>query len=298
MAFPSLRLGLPMLVLVCARKECGAPHSGAQCFEAPSTSKLGDILLQVATERTVMKAAHEEDSENGLDSPHADGEFVQQQSVVNTALEADAMDNDVSEMLKDEMASDAETNVVAAADISQTTDDDCAIYVLKAEVAPNVANSGTNSRITATWWKNGDANADPIQYDTEIGSASIAAISPRDSWDGMWLLRAPAHDWDYVRLSAGGGDAALVDNVEMFCARAFRQGYRSTSQKAWGARNNVGWCLSTDQHDGFDYDHQTLQFSLNGRRPCADSITFLRDGSVNCGIGHVGYRDCVTFDGR
>jgi len=210
--------------------------------------------------------------------------WLQQQTILKNLKDTEEDSQDVSELHNAEME-DAKTSVVAAG-ISQTTDT-CDVYVLRAEIVSSVANSHTSDTITATWY---GADENSIPY--VIGSVSRSGISAVVGWDGTWLLENPAHHrWTRVHLEVEGTDAALLDNLRMDCGIPRGPGYDMTTQRRWGSRNNIGWCLSADECDGFNYKHQTLKGQRDGCDRCGTTLQFGRHG-VSCEIGIYLIHDC------
>ena len=82
-----------------------------------------------------------------------------------------------------------------------------------------------------------------------------------------------------IQLNIYGGDALLMDRVELDWERAFPQGNRLFGD--WGSINNKGWCLGNDSSDATAFGND------NYGGTCGDTICFKRDswhrGPCVCG---------------
>jgi hypothetical protein len=97
-----------------------------------------------------------------------------------------------------------------------------------------IDNEGTGSTITATFY---DRNW------TQLGQASRNDISNSACvFSNPTFERTLNAEAEYVKISTDGSDAFMIDRILMY-----REGVETA---VFGANNDRGWCLSTDEDDG------------------------------------------------
>jgi len=86
-----------------------------------------------------------------------------------------------------------------------------------------------------------------------------------------------------IQLNIYGGDALLMDRVELDWARPFPQGNRLLGD--WGSINNKGWCLSNDSSDATAFGNDNYG-STCGRWICFKTGGNWHRGPCVCGSGN------------
>ena len=97
-----------------------------------------------------------------------------------------------------------------------------------------IDNEGTGSTITATFY---DSNWQQIGQASRNDISNSACVFSNPTFERT--LNAEA---EYVKISTDGSDAFMIDRILMY-----REGVETA---VFGANNDRGWCLSTDEDDG------------------------------------------------